>query len=93
MYGLLNTASLLLGLAAWALPIASLIRRKKPQTALSAACCSLSLLCQILYTQHLVSIRDWSAIEDTHGAVTLAAAVLVCVTAILNAPSLLKDRR
>lgn len=87
MYGLLNTASLLLGLAAWALPIASLIRRKKPQTALSAACCSLSLLCQILYTQHLVSIRDWSAIEDTHGA------VLVCVTAILNTPSLLKDRR
>lgn len=93
MYGLLNIASLLLGLAAWALPIVALIGKKKPRTALSAACCSLSLLCQILYTQHLVNIRDWAAMEDTHGAVTFAAAVLVCVTAILNALSLLKDRR
>lgn len=93
MHGLLNIASLLLGLGAWALPIAAILRRRRPRCAGSFLLCALSLLCQILYTHHLVTIRDWSAIEDTHGAVTFAAVVLVGGSVLLNLLSLWKARR
>lgn len=93
MHGLLNIASLLLGLGAWALPIAAILRRRSPLCSGSFLLCALSLLCQILYTNHLVIIRGWSAIEDTHGAVTFAAVVLVGGAVLLNLLSLWKARR
>lgn len=84
MYGLLNAASLLLGLGAWGLAAAGIFRRKN-YSGRSFFLCSLSLLLQIFYTQYLVAKPDWAAIEDTHGAVTFTAAVLVAVTMVLNA--------
>ena len=78
--------SLLLGFAAWVLPLISLLRKKRPGPfcAVSFGLCSISLLFQIFYTQHLVNIRDWAAIEDTHGAVSFAAVVMFSVTAVLQ---------
>jgi len=86
MYGLLNIASLFLGFAAWTLPVLVMIRKKPVPGCgeISFSLCSLSLLYQILYNHHLVTIRDWSAVEDTHGAVVLAAVVLTIVTGLLN---------
>lgn len=87
MYGSFNIASLLLGLIAWALPVAAIACGKNAVllSSVSFALSSLSLLFQIFYTQHLVEIRDWSAIEDTHYAVVLAAAALLIGAALLNA--------
>lgn len=85
----LNIGSILLGLVAWAIPVAA-ICGKKHRPGLSFALCSISLAFQIFYTQHLVSIGDWSAIEDTHYAVTLAAAVLLTITVVLNLIALKK---
>lgn len=86
MYGLLNIGSLVLGLIALVLPVAALCA-KKPQPVFSAASfalCAVSLAMQIFYNQHLVVIRDWSALEDTHGAVALAAGALLGITVLLN---------
>ena len=94
MYGLLNIASLFLGLAAWLLPILVILRRKSLPgfSAASYALCCLSLLCQVLYTQHLVTIRDWSAVEDTHGAVVFCSLVLLAIAAMLNLVAFLLTR-
>lgn len=95
MYGWLNIGSLLLGLAAWVLPIVAISSKKSRPglSALSFALCSISLTFAIFYNQYLVEIRDWSAIEDTHGAVTFAAAVLMAVTVVLNVIAAVKRHR
>lgn len=95
MYGMLNLGSILLGLAAWVLPVAAMVSRQRPAllAAASFSLCSLSLLLQICYTQYLVALRDWSAMEDTHYAVVSAAAVLLSVTAVLNLAAWLSFRR
>jgi cytochrome c oxidase subunit 4 len=48
---------------------------------------------QILYTDHLVQIEDWSALLDTSRAVTWVSAVLLIVTIMLNAFTLNVCRR
>lgn len=90
MYGYLNLGSIVFGLIAWALPVAALLRKrttKKPWglfTAGSLAACSLSLFMQILYTDYKVYIEDFSALLDTHFAITGAAIALLVVTLLLN---------
>ena len=76
---MLNLCSLILGIAAWITPFAG-----KRHTLSFALCCA-SLLCQICNTQNQVQRGDWAAIEDTHCAVTCAAAALLAGTVILNA--------
>lgn len=77
--------SLLLGLTAWTLPLICLFRRRHPGPfcAASFLLCSISLPFQIFYTQHLLNIWDWSALEDTHYAVCFASVVMLSVTAAL----------
>lgn len=93
--GWLNLASLLLGLAAWALPGIAFIRRR--QTAIFAAAsfcaCALSLWLQILYTEHLVNKSDWSALMDTSHAVSVVSGILLVVTLLLNVLALAADAR
>lgn len=94
MYGWLNIASLSLGLLSWLLPILRIFSKKGRKVGtLSFSLCSISLVCQIFYTQYLVTISDWSAIEDTHFAVTFAAAVLVIGTIALNLAAWIAGRR
>lgn len=96
MIGLLNLGSLLLGLIAWILPGFNLMWYKRqdhknwiPFSMISISACAISLYFQILYNYHLVRIEDWSALMDTMGAVVFAMLVLLIVTIILNAITLI----
>ena len=99
MIGLLNLGSLLLGLIAWILPVVNLMRYKKHDhrswvtlSIMSISACAISLCFQIFYNYHLAKIEDWSALMDTTGAVASVAAVLLIVTIILNAITLMVYR-
>ncbi|MBY0146873.1 hypothetical protein [Neobacillus niacini] len=100
MVGLLNLCSLVLGLVAWILPVVNLMRYKKHDqrmkwavlSILSISACTLSLCFQIFYTKHLVEREDWSALMDTAGTMAFVAAVLIIVTIILNAITLIVYR-
>ncbi|KHF39278.1 hypothetical protein [Halalkalibacter okhensis] len=99
-YSWLNVGSLVLGLIAWILPVVNLMRDKKDVhrnnwvalSIISISACAISLCFQIFYNYHLVMIEDWSAIMDTIGAVAFVSAVLLIVTIILNAITLIVYR-
>ncbi|WP_312097209.1 hypothetical protein [Niallia sp.] len=100
MIGLLNIGSLVLGLIAWILPAANLMRNKRENQGnwliiglVSMSACTIALLFQIFYNYHLVSIEDWSALMDTTGGVVVAATVLILVTIVLNAVNLIVYRK
>jgi len=93
--GWLNLGSLVLGLIAWILPIVNLMQHNKADhrnwaafSVASVSACAISLCMQIFYTDHLVKIEDWSALMDTSHAVALVATLLLVVTIILNAITL-----
>ena len=99
MFGLLNLGSLILGLIAWILPVVNLMRYEKYRhrnwvafSIMSISACAISLWFQIFYNYHLVKIADWSALMDTTGATALVAGVLLIVTIILNAITLIVYR-
>lgn len=99
MIGWLNIGSLVLGLIAWLLPVVNLVRYilgKQRNWAilsiLSISACAISLCFQIFYNNHLVKIEDWSALMDTTRAVAILSAVLLVVTIILNAITLVVYR-
>ncbi len=90
--GWMNLTSLGLGLAAWALPLATLALRKRAAGRLcpalvwaSAAACGAALYLQICYQNHLVQIHDVGAILDTTDALVFVAGVLLAVTLALDA--------
>lgn len=100
MIGLMNIGSLVLGLIAWVLPVLNLMQNHKHgnqkwvlYSMMSVMACAISLCFQIIYTNHLVNIEDWSAIMDTSGAVTFAASILLIITVLLNAITLIVYRR
>ena len=72
-----NVGSIFLALAAWIFPVAGLFRSLKRKDSgellwavASFAVCGVSLCMQLYYQEHLVAIRDWSALSDTahHGS-------------------------
>ena len=88
-----NTASFVLGLGAWGLGIAAFSGIKlRWATSGSLGLCACALLFQIFEVEHRVSIRDFSAIEDTIGAVMVCAGILVVVTLLLNGIALWRTR-
>ncbi|MGI6168506.1 MAG: hypothetical protein ACOYI4_02160 [Christensenellales bacterium] len=89
----------MLGLIAWILPIISLMRAEKLSDRggvfyifFSFSACSIALLLQQYYNDYLVQIGDWSALMDTTGAVSIVSMILLVVTIVLNAASLLRRR-
>lgn len=95
MVSLCMISSLILGLLAWALPVAGMAARKKPAPicAGSFALCGFSLLLQLVYVKHLSRIGDYSALDDTIGAVVFAAEVLLIIAAAVNTAALLAGRK
>ncbi|KKI89287.1 hypothetical protein WQ54_27425 [Bacillus sp. SA1-12] len=98
-FGWLNIGSLVLGLIAWILPVVKLMQdnnhpHKKwaALSIMSISACSISLCFQIIYHYHLVKIEDWSALMDTMGATAFVSAVLLIVTILLNALTLIVYR-
>lgn len=99
MITLLNPASLVLGLIAWILPVINLMQHKKHDnrnwvvlSTISLSACAISLFFQILYTNHLVNICDWTALMDITNSLVFVASVLIVVTIILNAITLIVYR-
>lgn len=92
--GWLNIGSFILGLIAWILPVLNLLNKSKFSIKkkcifliLSISACALALLMQIINSTYLVTIKDWSAIEDTSECVTYMSSALLGGTFILNAIS------
>ena len=93
-WGYLNLASILLGLAAWALPAIALGRRRWPEFCMaSLGCCALALLGQIYYQWHRVEIEDFSALMDTARAVAEVSKFLVMTTFAANVVCCLVRRK
>lgn len=95
----LNLGSLVLGLIAWILPVVNLMRYKRHDhrnwvilSILSLSFCAISLFFQIYYIYHKVKISDWAALMDTMYAIVFAATILLIVTIILNAITMLVYR-
>ena len=91
--GWMNLASLALGLLAWMLPVAAMIRPRAlhpalPLVCVSFAACAAALYLQLRYHAHLSRIEDVGAFLDTAQAAAFASAVLLCVTLALNALAL-----
>lgn len=95
--GWMNLASLALGLAAWALPVAAMIRTAARPRALrsplplicaSFAACAAALCFSLRYDAYLARIEDVSAFLDTAEPLAFVASVLLCVTIVLNALAL-----
>lgn len=91
MINLLNSASLLLGLIAWILPMINIVNYKKLNnknwatlSVISIGACATSIYFQLLYNNHLVNINDWSAIMDIIGFSVFLSSALLIVTIILN---------
>jgi cytochrome c oxidase subunit 4 len=98
--GWLNIGSLVFGVIAWVFPVVILAQSNKANarnrvvfcTAASLGACAIALWMQMLYTDHLVKIEDWSALMDTSSAVALVAGLLLTVTIVLNAIALVVYR-
>lgn len=94
--GILNIGSLILGLVAWVVPIALMIRKdKKTQlhslgVFISVTACATSLLLQLFYTWTVIQKGDWTALLDIYGGTIFASIVLLIVTVALNIPLLLR---
>ena len=90
-YGMLNLASVFLGLVGWLIPVVQLmlcLSHKKGlgrfASVLSMGACGAAVWLQICYDEHLVNIADWSALMDTVGAVRMVSLFLLVTTLLLN---------
>lgn len=90
-YGLLNIGSIVLGLVACVFPVINLIRYNTSNnqywfvfTLMSIISSMISLFMQIIYINHLINIKDWTAIMDTINVVAFASALLLVATIVLN---------
>lgn len=98
--GLLNLGSLGLGLVAWILAIVNLINYQNKnknnwtiRAILSLSACAIAIYFQMIYSNYLVKIEDWSALMDIAGAANFVAGVLLAVTILLNGVSLVIDTK
>lgn len=62
-----NLGSLVLGLAAWGIPLCAIGRKYRFGICCigSLSCCVLSFLLQLLEVRNRVRLNDWSALMDT----------------------------
>lgn len=94
---MLNMGSLILGVGAWVLAIFAIITPKPAKshrnTMFSFCFCVLSLISQLFEINNRVSIGDYSTIDDTIGAVLIAAVVLIVITIALNTMALIEAEK
>ncbi len=90
-YGLLNVGSLFLGIISWLLPFIAVVFLKKKNykivrnlVILSLGLTIISLNFQFIYSNYLVRIGDWGALEDTNNGVLFCVTGLTVVTFGLN---------
>lgn len=87
--------SLILGLAAWALPLVYLTvwKRKDLFCGGSFALCAASLWVQLRLILGLVELERFEALSDVIGGICLCASILVGVTILFNAIIMFEERR
>lgn len=95
MVSFLMIGSLILGLVSWILPALNIIKSKSnynkngaTYSIISMGSCAIAITFQILYSNHIVKIEDWSTLIDTSNTSTLLSVILLVITIILNIISL-----
>ncbi len=91
MVSFLMIGSLILGLVSWILPILNIIKHNKngaTYSMISMSSCAIALAFQILYSDYIVKMEDWSALMDTSKTSALLSVILLVITIILNVISL-----
>ena len=91
MISFLMLGSLVLGLIAWILPIVNIGRYKRNYnknwaiySIVSISACSIAISFQVIYSNYIVQIGDWSALMDTSGTSALLSMILLISTLVLN---------
>ena len=81
-----NIGSLAIGFTAWVLGFIGIRaeKRKSLYQLSSFTCYCTALLLQFHELKRRCALNDWSAVDDTIGAVTFAASVLIVITVLLN---------
>ena len=81
-----NLSSLAIGFLAWILATTAIFSSKKKSLyqLSSFVCCCTAMVLQFYEIKRLMRIDDWTAVDDTIGAVSFAAATLTFVTVVLN---------
>lgn len=87
--------SLILGLAAWALPLLYLTvwKRKALFCGGSFALCAGSLWVQLRLIRRLVELERFDTLSDVIGGICLCASILVGVAVLFNAIVLFEERK
>ena len=80
-----------LGLLAWGLGLAGLVRRDLRLSVCSLSCGTLAVLLACAYFYGGIQCQDWSTLMDTARAMLLAAGVLTAVSLLLNGCTLLRQ--
>lgn len=95
MISFLMIGSLGLGLIAWILPSINISRHKGHlnknwaiYSIISVSACAIAISFQLIYSNHIVSIEDWTALIDTISTSTLLSLILLVVTLVLNVVSI-----
>lgn len=95
MISFLMLGSLILGLIAWILPSINISNYKinynknsAIYSIISITACAIAISFQVIYSNYIVQIGDWSALMDTSGTSTLLSIILLISTLVLNGISL-----
>lgn len=95
MISFLMLGSLILGLIAWILPSINISSYKIKYnknwaiySIISITACAIAISFQVIYSNYIVQIGDWSALMDTSGTSTLLSIILLISTLVLNGISL-----
>lgn len=99
MISFLMLGSLILGLIAWILPIINISKYKvnynknwATYSIMSMSSCAIAINLQVIYSNHIVQIGDWTALMDTSGTSTLLSLILLIGALALNLISLAMHR-
>lgn len=91
MISFLMIGSLVLGLISWVLPIIILIKYKRNKnnnwaiySIASISACAITICFQVIYSNYITNIGDWSTLMDTIPTSTLLSIILLIGTLILN---------
>lgn len=95
MISFLMLGSLALGLIALVLSVMNISKYKANYnknwaiySIFSISACAIAIGFQVIYSNYIVQIGDWSALMDTSGTSTLLSIILLISTLILNGISL-----
>lgn len=89
--------SLILGLAAWLIPVLAILQRQYGRSGLSVLISMglslFSIISQFLHIKAYAYRGDWAAIEDTINALVIVVIFFSCTTILLNSILILRTKK